>query len=375
MRSLDELLHPITPEEFRADYEGRKPLHIPADEAASKRSLLPWAAFNALLGQTAIWNPVMLRMVHDGETIHPDIYCNTLPGHAAPRASPDKVQTLMAEGASLIANEVQTLSPPLHDLAAVLGRTFAATIGANVYCSFGGVQAFATHYDTHDVFAIQTEGEKIWKLYANRAENPVSFPDDSDLVRRMMKEQRGPVMQEVHMRPGDVLYLPRGWYHDALATEGASLHVTFSVMPLYGGILFRLLEPAALQDPAFRAWLAPAWQDDGATLAKQLAELGRRLQRLTELPEFVNEVAMTQEQIVERPPSYALPDRIPLTRYRPTGLVPPMPSGSARVALEWALSQPEFTLEGMIGSLNFVGEGVVRQVVADAERAGALKRL
>jgi hypothetical protein len=375
MRSLDELLHPITREDFKAEYEGRKPLHIPADGAGSKRALLPWAAFNAILGQTAIWNPVLMRMVRNGETIPPEIYCDSLPGRPAPRPSPAKVQTLMAEGASLIANEVQTLSPPLHDLAAVLGRTFAATIGANVYCSFGGVQAFATHYDTHDVFAIQTEGEKVWKLYANRAENPVSLPDDADLARRMMKEQRGALIQEVHMRPGDVLYLPRGWYHDALATEGASLHVTFSVMPLYGGILFRLLEPAALQDPAFRAWLAPAWQDNGATLAKQLAELGRRLQRLTELPEFVNEVAMTQEQIVERPAPYALPDRITLTRYRPTGLIPPMPAGSARIALEWALSQPEFTLEGMIGSLNFVAADVVRQVVADAERAGAFKRV
>ncbi|HST93098.1 MAG TPA: hypothetical protein VLJ13_12965 [Brevundimonas sp.] len=34
MRSLDELLHPITPEQFRVEYEGRKPLHIPANAAA-----------------------------------------------------------------------------------------------------------------------------------------------------------------------------------------------------------------------------------------------------------------------------------------------------------------------------------------------------
>ena len=30
MNSLDELLHPITLVGFEADYEGRKPLHIPA---------------------------------------------------------------------------------------------------------------------------------------------------------------------------------------------------------------------------------------------------------------------------------------------------------------------------------------------------------
>lgn len=177
------------------------------------------------------------------------------------------------------------------------------------------------------------------------------------------------------MRPGDVLYLPRGWYHDALATEGASLHVTYSVAPLYGGILFRLLEPAALQDPAFRAWLAPAWRDNGKVLAQQLAELGGKLQRLIELPEFVDEVAMAQQDLIDRPVAYALPEQISLTRFRPTGLVPPIPDGTARVALEWALAQPEFTLEGMIGDLTFIAEDIVRDVVADAERAGALRRL
>ncbi|HZV84214.1 MAG TPA: cupin domain-containing protein, partial [Brevundimonas sp.] len=271
MRSLDELLHPITPEDFKANYEGRKPLHIPAGATADKRAVLPWATFNGLLAQSAIWTPLTLRVIRNGETIHPDLYCVTLPGHVTPRPRAARVQALMAEGASVVANDVHTLTPELHHLAAVLGRAFAATIGANVYCSFGGVQAFDSHYDTHDVFAIQTEGEKTWRLYANRADNPIFFQQEPAAARKMMVEQRGPLMQEVRMRPGDVLYLPRGWYHDALATEGASLHVTYSVLPLYGGILFRLLEPAALQDPAFRAWLAPAWQDDGATLAKQLA--------------------------------------------------------------------------------------------------------
>ncbi|HZV85743.1 MAG TPA: hypothetical protein VFF48_12220, partial [Brevundimonas sp.] len=88
-----------------------------------------------------------------------------------------------------------------------------------------------------------------------------------------------------------------------------------------------------------------------------------------------DEVAMTQQQSIERPVAFTLPQRIGVTRFRPTGLIPPMPGGTARVALEWALSQPEFTLETMIGALEFVSEDVVRQVVADAERVGALKRL
>jgi len=377
MLSLDDLLAPITPDQFRADYEGRKPLHIPAPAGAARRALLTWEGFNTLLSQTVIWNSVNLKLVHNGRPIPPDDYCAEVRTQSGVeiKPSPAKVQTLMAMGASVIAGEVQSLTPALRETAAMLGRTWAAQVGANVYCSFGGVQAFGPHFDLDDVFAVQTEGEKVWRLYANRADSPVDYPLEGDEAVRWLAETRGALMQEVRMRPGDVLYLPRGWYHDALTSEGASLHVTFSVTPLYGRILFRLLENAAMQDPAFRAWLPPAGRDDGRALQHQLADLGRRLASLTALPAFRDEVAMAQERLVPRPTGYALPDRLTLTLYRATGLAPPQTTGPVRVAMDWALSQPQFALEDLAAQFDFVPEAPLRAAVAAAERAGALKRL
>ena len=376
MHSLDDLLHPITPAAFREAYEGRKPLHIPAGPGAPKRTILDWAGFNRLLNQSSIWNSASLKLVANGEPIPPAQYCiaSQTQAGAVVRPSPAKVQTLLSMGASLIAGEVEALTPEFQALSTVLGRTWAALVGANIYCSFGGVQAFGTHFDLHDVFAIQTEGEKTWRLYQNRAENPVAPPDEPD-PRAWFARTRGPLMQEIRMRPGDVLYLPRGWYHDALATEGASLHVTFSVTPLYGRVLFSLLESAALQDPAFRAWLAPAAAEDGRALSEQLADLGRRLQALAALPEFRDEIAMAQERLVARPSTYTLPERLPLSLYRPTGLAVPQIEGPARVAVAWALGQQRFALEDMIAQFDFVSEAAIREAVAVTERAGALERV
>ena len=56
----------------------------------------------------------------------------------------------------------------------MLEREFAARVAANVYCSFKGVQAFQTHFDLHDVFAVQAEGEKCWRVYEARADTPVT---------------------------------------------------------------------------------------------------------------------------------------------------------------------------------------------------------
>ncbi len=376
MHSLDELLHPITRDRFDADYNDRKPLHIPADPAAGKRSLFDWNRFNTLLDQSSIWTAQSLKMVFNGQPIPPEQYCVEAHSQSGPalRPSPARVQTLLAMGASLIAGDVEDLTPELRALGRQLARDFGGRVGANVYCSFGGVQAFDTHFDLHHVFAVQVEGEKTWRLYENRAEAPVSFPVDDAESRRWFAETRGRLMTEVRMRPGDVLYLPRGWYHDALATEGASLHVTFSVTPLYGRILFRLLESAALQDPAFRAWFPPG-SDGGERLGRHLADLGRRLAELTAHPAFLDEVLMAQERLVPRGQAYALPVRAPLTLYRPTGLRPPAVDGPARVAMEWAMGQPQFALEDAVAQFDFIPEAALRAAFDSAVRAGALKPL
>ena len=177
------------------------------------------------------------------------------------------------------------------------------------------------------------------------------------------------------MKPGDVLYLPRGQFHDALATEGASLHVTFSITPLYGRILFRLLESAAMQDPAFRKWLRPAGEGGGAPLKAQLRDLGARLAALAASPAFADEIAMGQTRLTPRAPAYALPARTALTFYAPTGLAAPAVAGPAAVAVDWLLGQSRVALEDMIAQFDFVPEADLRDAVDRLTAAGALRRV
>ncbi|PQZ77446.1 MULTISPECIES: JmjC domain-containing protein [unclassified Brevundimonas] len=376
MHSLDELLHPITPDRFFAEFHGRKPLHIPAGDSVGKRSLLDWAEFSRLLNQSSIWSASSLKLVRDTVAVPPDQYCRIVKTQSGQvlRPDPAKVAVFMATGASVIAGDAQELTPNLSAVTAMLGRAFAAAVGVNLYCSFKGVRAFGAHYDLHDVFALQVEGEKVWRLYENRADAPVDFPADTPDTRRWLEQSRGRLMTEVRMRPGDVLYLPRGWYHDALAQDGASLHVTFSVTPLYGRIIFSLLEHAAMQDPAFRAFMPPADQDGGKALQAHLSDLGQRLARLAALPAFRDEIAMTQERLIARPARFDLPQTTTLTAYRWTGVRGPACAGPAAHAMQWAMSQADFALEDLIAQFDFVAEADIRAAIEQAEKAGALKR-
>ncbi len=370
MLSLDDLLAPITSSVFHADYDDRKPLHIPAAHGADKQTLLDWDRFNALLDQTSIWTAQSLKVLYNGQRVPPPQYCHDAAtgSGVANRPSPAKVKVLLAQGASLVLDEVQDLVPSIRALCPALGRAFAGQVSANLYCSFGGVQAFGTHFDLHHVFAVQCEGEKIWTLYSNRADAPTTFPIDNEETRAWLAANRGPVMTQVHMRPGDVLYLPRGWYHDALATEGASLHVTYSITPADGRTVLDALKRLTEDDPTFRHFL----RGDRTVLKAQLADMGRRLSALAASDAFVDEISMAQERLTPREPGYALPDRPPLRLYARGQGPAPAVTGPAAVALDWAMQQPRLALEDMIAQFDFLSEADLRAMVDAAVRTGAL---
>ena len=89
-------------------------------------------------------------------------------------------------------------------------------------------QAFGPHCDKHDVFAIHFEGEKIWNIYENIEKNPINHPifkfDSEERIRRA-----GKLIDQVTLKPGDLLYLPRGQYHDALASKNGAVHIAFGL--------------------------------------------------------------------------------------------------------------------------------------------------
>src|SRR3546814_11910785 len=105
-----------------------------------------------------------------------------------------------------------------------------------MYCSWQRVPGYASHFDTMDVVAIQIEGEKLWNIYEGRFSEATFSPGirPSDFTPEQITGMKGRVAQQIVMRPGDILYLPRGVFHDAVATDTASLHLSFGATPLVG---------------------------------------------------------------------------------------------------------------------------------------------
>jgi len=141
----------------------------------------------------------------------------------------------------------------LHSLLSTLEWEWGSMVGANVYLTPPGAsQGFAPHYDDIEAFILQLEGYKHWKVYAplNKEETlaRTSSPDYTDEDLKGVE----PVL-DVVVGPGDLLYMPRGWIHQACTTDhkGHSLHLTVSAMQQWAWADFlELLMPEALEAAA-----------------------------------------------------------------------------------------------------------------------------
>lgn len=286
--TLQDLLAPVTPERFFAEFHDRQPLHIQG-HAEKFAAVLDWAGINRLLGMTHVWTETSLKLVLDSVTVPPAQYSvKAVSRDNAQVLQPlaPKVMEWVGRGASVVMNDVDSLTPGLAAVSEALEGAGLGKAQANVYISFQSHKAFHSHYDTHDVWAVQVEGEKTWNIWEGRADYPIPHPVFRGQGQDHHDRAKGALRGKVTVRKGDVLYLPRGWYHDALAEAPNSVHVAYGVHAPLGMDVLNILHERALYESLFRQ---PLPRQDGSAparyaLAQRLAALGARLTDLARDP-------------------------------------------------------------------------------------------
>ena len=382
-----QFIAPMPVDEFLGDYLGRRPVHIRAGESSARAGLLTLDRLGELMSVLPHWTEDTLKLIINSRPVFGDHYlAEPKPGaSAARRADPAKVHVFLRIGASLVANSLEDVDPGIRQIVAMLGDQFAATTGANAYCSFKDVQAFNSHCDLHEVFAVHLEGEKVWRIYENRAEAPVE-PLEGDDAQHIIDRAKGQVMMTAHMRPGDLLYIPRGYFHDALASSDASLHLTFAVAPLYGRYLFRLLEELTTRDPDFRAYLADGREGSGADLRAELDRLAGKVADLLRSPLFADQLTARQRALVMREFAFDFGHRPKVDYYARTRAAADLdwrasgavlrdgvaehPLGQLAGPIEWALEQSAFSAPQLHSRFGWLSDGEVQEIVQTLTRMG-----
>ena len=392
LSTFADLLHPFPEDRFFSEVHDRSPLHIRAESGDKFATVMSWSILNRILNMTAIWSPKSLQLVLDRQTIPAEAYCReAVDRTTADALQPDaeKVKSLLRRGASLVANDIDTLTPGLAAAADILERTLGGKVQSNLYCSRRQRQAFDTHFDTHEVFALHVEGEKTWRIYEGRVDRPIAHPAYKSLDKAYHDAHKGPVKMEVTLRPGDLLYIPRGYYHDALASSSGTIHVSFGVTHVIGYDLLNILLAHAVADPAFRTNF-PLLRAGEAASRRHLTELVGHMTRLASSPAVLDDVLRFQREYRYPRGGFDLPADAEPAAYEVTGqdlrlterggqhlienqagalVVPP----TFVPMVEWILAQNRFEAADLARAFPQVTPEQTHQVLANMAKADVVR--
>ncbi len=150
----------------------------------------------------------------------------------ADQVSSDAVLRLFAEGSTVVLQGLHRIWPPLIEFADQLAADLGHPTQVNAYVTPPSSRGFSPHYDVHDVFVLQVAGEKHWTIHAPVLDDPLRTQPWNDRAAAVAAAaEREPVIDAV-LRPGDALYLPRGYLHSAVALGQISAHLTIGVHPV-----------------------------------------------------------------------------------------------------------------------------------------------
>ena len=222
------------PEAFAAEHWARRPLLARAEDTGeSFADLLTLDAVDELLSRRGLRTP-FLRIAKDGAVVDPKRFTTSggAGAEVADQVSSDAVLRLFADGSTVVLQGLHRLWPPLIEFADQLAADLGHPTQVNAYLTPPSSQGFSPHYDVHDVFVLQFAGEKHWRIHEPVLEAPLRTQPWNDRAAAVAAAAEGEPVIDTVLRPGDALYLPRGYLHSARALGGISGHLTIGVHPV-----------------------------------------------------------------------------------------------------------------------------------------------
>ncbi len=209
----------LAPGDFRDTVFEKQPHHFPG---ALQERPFGWSDVDRLLHVLEPSVP-LIRMFHHGQ-VPEHAYTDEIaePGRTGRVLNKARFYEHMGRGATLVINWLEQHSVPAKRLCLEVGRYAGTRTSSNAYMSFAGDGTFGQHWDTHDVFVIQLIGRKCWRIYPPTFPLPLTYQTNDKSGQTCPTE---PAV-EVVLEEGDVMYVPRGWWHHVLPLKAGSFHLS-----------------------------------------------------------------------------------------------------------------------------------------------------
>ena len=267
LRGLERLFRPLGARAFhQAQYERCRPMlfHGPRERF---HHLVSWEDLTDLIYNRNL-SQAQLQVVQDSDYVPEHLYSyagrhfgsrSHAPWHGA--VDPRRLEAFVRNGASVILNSVHTIHEPVRALISEIESSLANYAGVNLYASWRSAPCFANHWDDHDVYILQVRGQKVWRLWGEVRRQPLSRDVEANEAAPAHPVWTGTLDE------GDVLYIPRGWWHSAhVAGENdgrGTIHLTLSPHYFKPAQLFGWLEAKIAGHEGLRRNV-PLYADEGS---------------------------------------------------------------------------------------------------------------
>ena len=197
----------------------------------------------------------------------------------------ENARKLFSNGMALLFNKVHLHSEVLNTWLLALKKDLGLPASTNsrcmVYATPNG-KGTAWHFDQNINFVVQLAGVKKWWLEPNTTvENPterhtlgqpIDFELQSYLESPVPTKMTGLDRQEIILKPGSVLFVPRGYWHSTEAAgEALALNFTFN-QPTWADLLTMALRSRLILSPDWRE-LADGVQSEKSDVRKKAQEI------------------------------------------------------------------------------------------------------
>jgi len=299
-RDFSYLVAPFTAPDFFNHYWQKAALVMKRDEADRYRSLIEATDAAAILSMASELPPAEVEVIGEIRTSETS------------GESKNALADLFTKGATIRVRAIERFCEPLGNLCRELEGELAFPVRANLYCTPGNSRGFNLHFDTHEVFVLQLFGKKQWQIFEPTLRLPLEFvpplpfENDREALKRFrggresgqsdIKEtEQGPLVLEALLEPGDCLYLPRGFVHQAVAHDEPSVHLTIGIHVLtWLDLLSVALGQAAYRNEDLRRALPMGLFKEGANsgeFEKEFNALGQLFVRDSVFADVVREIA------------------------------------------------------------------------------------
>ena len=278
-------------EDFKSDFFEKKPLLIKGAFIPPDFPLAIIEDALAVVDPSEAYLKVLKNAVRVDQSLLTEEYIDL--GIRRRRIRKDALYKNLEDDASLVLNRIDLYSSIVSDICLQVSRFAKAQASANAYLSFGREPATDVHWDRHDIFAIQLFGEKRWEIYQPTFELPLN----SQVSSNKKSEVPDKAVLDIVLQAGDVIYLPRGWWHRVAPVEDKpTLHVAVGAhSPLVLDYLIWACGNKLPDHLLFRKSVNSI-EDNGGQLADIIAKLSEILVTQSTFDEFLQR-AQSRERV------------------------------------------------------------------------------